>query len=144
MPTCYWMAKRHDQRLSLLIRPWYQLIILGDRRLAFESNPIIFGVITIGLLNMLKQAGTMTVTVDLDVLLLCIWGAFCINLNLPGRMISRVQGSFALPRSQSSSNASDIDGRKLLSRVSQVLLSKELTINCHYPTTHLRLIVSFF
>jgi len=85
----------------------------------FESNPISFGVITIGLLNMLKRAGTMTVTVDLDVLLLCIWGAFCIGLHSPGRMISGVEGSFAPPRSQSSSNASDVDGRKLLSRVSR-------------------------
>mmetsp|Transcript_5935 Transcript_5935/g.16892 ORF Transcript_5935/g.16892 Transcript_5935/m.16892 type:complete len:731 (+) Transcript_5935:213-2405(+) len=120
----------------------------------FENNPIVFGIMTIILLLVLKRVGTMAVTVDFDVLLLFIWAAFCIGLHSPRPMIRGIEENYGPQRlssgskasgtdrrelirsmkrgvdgAQSSAEASDIYGRKLLHRVSKMSLRTQKAID---------------
>jgi hypothetical protein len=89
---------------------------IGD---LFESNPIVFAVMTVGLMIFLKRSATIAVTLDLDVLMLFIWAAFCIGLNSPRPMITGMDKNFGpQPSSPSKSKATDLHGRKLLRKMS--------------------------
>jgi hypothetical protein len=91
-----------------------------------ENNPIVFALIALVALLMLKRASKMAVTVDLDVLLLFMWAAFCLGLHTPRPMISGIDKYFGPPPSTPSERmkpvtrqGEDRDGRKLL-RMSMV------------------------
>ena len=62
-----------------------------------ENNPLIFALITIASILFLKFACKLTVSMDLDILLLLIWAAFCIGLHTPRPMIGGVDKSTAPP-----------------------------------------------
>jgi len=81
------------------------------------SNPIVFAIMAVGLMVFLKRIATMAVTLDLDVLMLFIWAAFCIGLHSPRPMITGIDRNFGPPPSNTS-KATDMHGRKLLRRMS--------------------------
>ncbi|KAG7348208.1 DUF1336 domain containing protein [Nitzschia inconspicua] len=91
-----------------------------------ENNPMIFALITVVVLTMLKRAAKLAVTVDMDILLLFMWAAFCVGLHTPRPMISGVDKYYGPPPSTPtgrmkslSRKSEDRDGRKLL-RMSMV------------------------
>ena len=82
-----------------------------------ENNPIMFALIAAASVSFLKFACKLTVTIDLDILLLLIWASFCVGLHTPRPLVSGVDkssGPWPLPTRKQH----DIDGRKLL-RMSQ-------------------------
>ncbi|VEU39240.1 unnamed protein product [Pseudo-nitzschia multistriata] len=85
----------------------------------FKNHPVVFVVTTMGLLYYLKRFGTVAVTVDLDVMLLFVWAAFCVGLNSARPINSSVAKSAGPSRSKRSAKGSDADGRKLLRQISR-------------------------
>ena len=83
----------------------------------FESNPIVFAIMTVCLMIFLKRVCTIAVTLDLDVLMLFIWAAFCIGLHTPRPMITGIDKNFGPPPSVPK-KAKDVHGRKLLHKMS--------------------------
>ena len=83
----------------------------------FERNPIVFAVISVGLMVFLKRVATIEVILDLDILMLFVWSAFCIGLHSPRPMIAGIDKNFGPPPS-TSPKASDVHGRKLLRKMS--------------------------
>ncbi len=83
-----------------------------------ERNPIVFALLAIGLTVFLKRVATIEVTLDLDILLLFIWAAFCVGLHSPRPMIAGIDKNFGPPRPSTPSKASDVHGRKLLRKMS--------------------------
>lgn len=83
----------------------------------FESNPIVFAIMTLGLMFCLRRITTISVTLDLDIFLLFIWAAFCIGLHSPRPMITGIDKNFG-PPPYSPAKASDVHGRKLLRKMS--------------------------
>jgi len=66
----------------------------------------------------------LAVTIDLDVLLLFVWAAFCIGLHTPRPMINGLDENFGPPASTPivrNESASDVHGRKLLRKMSRKL-----------------------
>lgn len=95
---------------------------IGD---LFESNPIVFAVMTVCLMIFLKRSATIAVTLDSDVLMLFIWAAFCIGLNSPRPMITGMDQNFGpQPSIPSKSKATDVHGRKLLRKMSMQMSPK--------------------
>lgn len=88
-----------------------------------ERNPIVFAILAGALIMFLKRVATIEVTLDLDVLLLFIWAAFCVGLHSPRPMISGIDKNFGPPPS-SPSKASDVHGRKLLRKMSLQMTPK--------------------
>lgn len=89
---------------------------IGD---LLENNPIIFALIALASMVFLRSASTLTATMDLDILMLLIWAAFCIGLHTPRPMISGIDRHFGPPPSLSKrrptiKTGEDRDGRKLL------------------------------
>lgn len=92
--------------------------MIGD---LLDNNPIVFVAIAVATITVLKGASKLTVTMDLDVMMLLIWAAFCVGLHTPRPMISGVDKNFGPPSSRSQSRqkptvktGDDRDGRKLL------------------------------
>lgn len=86
-----------------------------------ENNPIIFALIALVALIGLKRSAKLAVTVDMDVLLLFMWAAFCVGLHTPRPMISGVDRYYGPPPSTPiggqrsiTRQTNDQDGRKLL------------------------------
>lgn len=92
----------------------------------FESNPIVFAVMTLGLIIFLRRISTISLTLDLDVFLLFIWAAFCIGLHSPRPMITGIDKNFG-PPPYSPSRASDVHGRKLLQKMSMEMAQQTPT-----------------
>jgi hypothetical protein len=89
---------------------------IGD---LLENNPLIFALIAVASIIFLKSASTLTVTMDLDIMMLLIWAAFCIGLHTPRPMISGIDRHFGPPpstpkRRPTVKTGEDRDGRKLL------------------------------
>jgi hypothetical protein len=96
---------------------------LGD---LVENNLIIFSLIALASVLFLKYVAKLTVTVDLDILLLLIWASFCIGLHTPRPMIGGIDKTMGPPtpptpgkRASLMRRAHDRHGRKLL-RMSMV------------------------
>jgi len=94
-----------------------------------ENNPIVFAFIAIASIIFLRRVSGLAVTVDLDVLLLFLWAAFCIGLHTPRPMISGIDKNYGPPpmtsessRSKSKGRSSDVHGRKLLKKMSKRML----------------------
>jgi len=82
-----------------------------------ENNPIVFASIAIASIIFLRRVSGLAVTVDLDVLLLFLWAAFCIGLHTPRPMISGIDKNYGPPPMTSqSSPRSKGKGRKLLKK----------------------------
>lgn len=87
-----------------------------------ENNPIIFALIAVASVIFLKGAAKLTVTMDLDILMLLIWASFCVGLHTPRPMISGIDRHFGPPprspkmkkRRPTVLTSEDRDGRKLL------------------------------
>jgi len=93
-----------------------------------ENNPIVFAIIAAASIIFLKRVSVLAVTVDLDVLLLFLWAAFCIGLHTPRPMISGIDKNYGPPpvspvssrnRGKNKGSASDVHGRKLLRKMSK-------------------------
>lgn len=67
---------------------------LGD---LLETNPLIFFVISVVSVSFLKRAAKLTVTMDLDILLLIVWACFCIGLHTPRPMVGGIDKSSGPP-----------------------------------------------
>jgi hypothetical protein len=113
-----------DERPQIQLVPSYSAPVptfnsnrskIGD---LFERNPIVFAIMTVGLLMGLKRVNTIAVTLDMDILMLFIWAAFCIGLHSPRPMISGIEENFGPPPPTPVSKASDVHGRKLLRKMS--------------------------
>lgn len=63
---------------------------IGDM---LDTNPYVFLLIFLAATQMVKQATRLTVTMDLDILLLLTWAAFCIGLHTPRPLVSGVDKS---------------------------------------------------
>jgi len=63
---------------------------IGD---LLETNPFVFLLIGAIATHMVKQATRLTVTMDLDILILLTWAAFCIGLHTPRPLVSGVDKS---------------------------------------------------
>lgn len=63
---------------------------LGDM---LDTNPFVFLMIGVAAAHMVKKATRLTVTMDLDILLLLTWAAFCIGLHTPRPLVSGVDKS---------------------------------------------------
>ncbi|KAL3929282.1 MAG: hypothetical protein SGARI_004796, partial [Bacillariaceae sp.] len=92
--------------------------------LLVENNPIVFAFIAVVVLIGLRRAANVGITVDGDIALLFLWGAFCFGLHTPRPMISGVDKHFGPPPSTPTgkkkvTRSQDRDGRKLL-RMSMV------------------------
>lgn len=88
----------------------------------FERNPIVFAIMTVGLMVFLKRVATIEVTLDLDIFMLFIWAAFCVGLHSPRPMIAGIDKNFGPPPTPS--EASDVHGRKLLRKMSMQMTPK--------------------
>eukprot|EP00980_Cylindrotheca_fusiformis_P008134 scaffold1727_cov133-Cylindrotheca_fusiformis.AAC.37 len=94
---------------------------LGD---LLETNPLIFLLIAVTAIIGLKHASGLTVTMDLDILFLLVWAAFCIGLHTPrplvgGIDISNRPSSISPSMTPRMRRAKDQNGRTLL-RMSMV------------------------
>jgi len=63
---------------------------IGD---LLDTNPFVFLLIGMAATQMVTKATTLTVTMDLDILLLLTWAAFCIGLHTPRPLVSGVDKS---------------------------------------------------
>ncbi|CAJ1951866.1 unnamed protein product [Cylindrotheca closterium] len=63
---------------------------IGD---LLDTNPFVFLLIGMAAAHMVKKATTFTVSMDLDILLLLTWAAFCIGLHTPRPLVSGVDKS---------------------------------------------------
>lgn len=94
---------------------------IGD---LLETNPLIFLLIAVTAMILLKQASELTVTTDLDILLLLIWASFCIGLHTPRPLVGGIDKSNRPSYAKSSltpriRRGKDLNGRTLL-RMSMV------------------------
>ena len=89
----------------------------------FERNPIVFAIMTVGLMIVLKRVATIEVTLDLDIFMLFIWAAFCVGLHAPRPMIAGIDQNFG-PPPPTPSKATDVHGRKLLRKMSMQMTPK--------------------
>jgi hypothetical protein len=90
---------------------------IGD---LLENNPLIFALIAAASVAFLKFVCKLTVTMDLDILLLLIWASFCIGLHTPRPMIRGIDRSTGPPpptpvnRRELLKKLHDFSGRRLL------------------------------
>lgn len=89
---------------------------IGD---LLETNPLIFLLIAVTAIMFLKHASGLTVTMDLDILLLLVWTSFCIGLHTPRPMVRGIdksnKPSYAYaPMTQRVRRGKDLSGRTLL------------------------------
>ena len=91
----------------------------------FETNPIAFVVYMVGLLFGLRRVSTITVTVDLDVLMLIAWAFYCIGFHSPRD--SNIDGidETVRPPPTPPSNATDLHGRSLLRSMSRKMSNQD-------------------
>lgn len=93
--------------------------------LLVENNPIVFALIAVAVLLVLRRAADIGMTIDLDVLMLFMWAAFCFGLHCPRPMISGVDKHYGPPpatpteKKKVTRQGEDRDGRRLL-RMSMV------------------------
>ncbi len=96
---------------------------LGD---LLETNPIMFLGIFVVSATFLRFAAKLSVTMDLDILLLLIWASFCIGLHTPRPMVGGIDKStapsvsFPTPAATRTLRKQDRHGRQLL-RISMAL-----------------------
>jgi hypothetical protein len=117
-----------DERLHTELVPSYSHPVpnfqsrgskIGD---LLDNNPHVFALIAVASIIFLKSASTLTATMDLDILMLLIWAAFCIGLHTPRPMISGIDRHFGPPpptptmkkKRPTVKTGEDRDGRKLL------------------------------
>lgn len=94
-----------------------------------DNNPIVFVTITVASILVLKKVSSLAVTIDLDVLLLFLWAAFCVGLHIPRPMVNGIDQSYApsptssVPfrkKGEGKPKSNDLHGRKLYRRMSQI------------------------
>ena len=90
---------------------------LGD---LLENNPIVFAMIGAVSIYALRHAANLTVTIDLDIMLLLLWACFCVGLHTPRPMVGGIDKSSrpvppgSLTRRRSVMKKLDYNGRALL------------------------------
>jgi Protein ENHANCED DISEASE RESISTANCE 2, C-terminal len=67
--------------------PTVESSVLGN---FMDNNPILFMGLFAGLTQVLRVAGTRVLTVDLDILMLVIFAAFCVGLHTPRPLVAGV------------------------------------------------------
>ncbi|OEU20050.1 hypothetical protein FRACYDRAFT_206765, partial [Fragilariopsis cylindrus CCMP1102] len=97
-----------------------------------DNNPIVFILITVASIFFLKRVSGFAVTVDLDVLLLFLWAAFCIGLHTPRPALSGIDKNYGPPSSprKGKGSTNDVHGRRLLKR-----MSKRMSLAAGSPST---------
>ena len=97
-----------------------------------DNNPIVFILITVASIFFLKRVSGLAVTVDLDVLLLFLWAAFCIGLHTPRPALSGIDKNYGPPSSprKGKGSTNDVHGRRLLKR-----MSKRMSLAAGSPST---------
>mmetsp|Transcript_26426 Transcript_26426/g.62915 ORF Transcript_26426/g.62915 Transcript_26426/m.62915 type:complete len:763 (-) Transcript_26426:94-2382(-) len=112
--------------------------MIGD---LLDNNPIVFAAITVGTITFLKGASKLVVTMDLDIMMLLIWAAFCVGLHTPRPMISGVDQNFGPPKKSTTRPA-----KKIKPKSSAALLRKSMasTPDAHAAAAKAAAVVASF